>query len=96
MKIILLIYYNHNHNNFYCRYLNSGIDLYVKDYHVGYKNSYEHEIISIILFDDDKCISISNHSEYLDYYKRKEKKGNRNIKNDLIDKTICLLNKFKK
>lgn len=94
MKTVLLIYYNPNHDNFYYRFCHR-IDLYIKDYSVGYKNSYNHEIIGILLFDDNKTIGIKNHNSLSVYYNRKNKNSKRSLKNDLIDKAISLLNKLK-
>lgn len=91
MKTILLIWYNQNHNTFNHRFC-LGIDLLVYGYSVGYKNSYGHEIISILLIDDKKCIDIKDYKDYSNYYNRKRKKS----KEDLIDKTIRLLNRLKK
>lgn len=91
MKTILLIWYNHNHNNFYYRFCYC-IDLNINDYYVGYKNAYGHEIISILLFDEDKTIYIKNFKDCLKYYKPKKIK----FKYVLIDKLISLLNKLKR
>lgn len=92
MKTILLIYYNQNHNNFHYRFCYS-IDLLISNYYVGYKNSYGHEIISILLITNGKTFPIKNYDDYLRLNK-KERENNR--KNDLIDKIISLLNKLKK
>lgn len=94
MKTILLIYYNPNIDNFYFRFC-SRLDLYIKDYFVGYKNSYNHEITGILLFDDNKTISLKNHGSLIDYYNKKNKISKKKIKNVLIDKAISLLNKLK-
>lgn len=92
MKTILLIYYNQNHDNFHYRFCYS-IDLAINGYHVGYKNSYGHEIVSILCIKNGKTIPIRNFDDYL----RLDKKGRENSrKNDLIDKLIRLLNRLKK
>ena len=93
MTTVLLIYYNQNLSNFYYRQIDP-IELLVEDKFLGYKNSYGHEIISILLFIDDTTTSIKNYNDY--YYKQKPKNDNKSLRNVLIDRGINLLNKFKK
>ncbi len=93
MKTILLIYYNPNRDNFYFRWC-QPIELSIYNFYVGFKNSYGHEIIGILLFYNHKTIPLKSYYSYIDFYYNNKKKAN--LKNVLIDKTIYLLNKLKK
>lgn len=95
MKIILLIYYNPNRKTFYYRTIDCGIELLLKDYYVGKKNAYKHELIQILLLDNGKQIDIKDFEEYSVYYNQKNNNSKNKIKNDLIDKIISLLNRLK-
>jgi len=93
MKTVLLIYYNQNLSSFYYRQIDP-IDLLIEDKFLGYKNSYGHEIISILLFFNNTTIPIKNYNDY--YYTFKSIKVHKSLKNDLIDRGISLLNRLKK
>lgn len=93
MKTILLIYYNPNRDNFYFKWC-KPVDLSIFNFYVGFKNSYGHEIVGILLFCNNKTISIKNYYSYIKIYYNNKKQEK--LKYVLIDKLIHLLNKLKK
>ena len=84
---MLLIYYNPNDEHFYFKVINFA----VSNKSVDEVNQFNHQIVQILYVRNNKFISCDS---FLDYY-QKTKDNNISKKNKLIDKVICLLNKFK-
>ena len=84
---MLLIYYNPQKNSFYLKYVNSAIF----NKKVGDVNQFNHILIQALFIENDRFLSAE---DFWDYYE-KTKDKTENKKNKLIDKVICLLNKFK-
>lgn len=81
------VWYDSKKNRFYCKYVR-GAYLF-KNYKVGYINSYGHELIALFYTWDRKLVQCNSLADY--YNRKKENK----LKNRLINKLICWLNKFK-
>lgn len=85
---MLLVYYNDNYHVFYTVYK----EFYDYDKYVGYKNSYNHEIVQILIFFKNELYSIQDYSEYHNLLHPVEKR--RKKRNTLKRRIIRFLNKF--
>ena len=83
---MLLIYYNYNYNFFYVIYKK----FYDYEKYVGFKNSYNHEIVQILIFHKNELYNISNSTDYHDvlYLERRKKR------NTIRKRIISFLNKL--
>lgn len=91
--MLLLIYYNPNHNCFYWKVVNS----FTFNKEVGYKNDYGHVLIQMLFVEKGRFLSCSS---WLNYYnkttpKKSSKKKKPKIFNKLIDGAIHLLYKIR-
>ena len=80
---MILLWFNPNNNSYYTRYYNSFLFF---DYYVGYKNSYEHEVIKIFILDNNEIHNVRNYLSLNMNYKKKN--------NLLITFLKMLLNKL--
>lgn len=69
MLEVLLVFYNPHHNSFILKYLK-----YQCSYEVGYINQYDHILVQVFLFRENKLINAKSWID--DYYTRK----NNNLK----------------
>ena len=81
------IWYNPNKNKFYTKYVRTAF--IAKDYKVGYKNSYGHELVGLFMLEKNRLIICDSWDDYYtykrDYYKPKQ------IKKRIIRKIIKFL-----
>lgn len=88
---MLFIYYNPNYNTFYTKIVKSCY--FNPIYEVGYVNQFEHILVSMYLIGEKELI---NCKSLADYSKTKKKKmQDKSLRNVLIDRIICVLNKIK-
>lgn len=79
---MILIWFNPRLQLFYTNYYKHYIE---NKYHIGYKNSYGHEVIQIFIFGPDKQLySVYDYCEY--YYRSTHNKKEQNKLKDLFNR----------
>lgn len=71
---MILTWLNNSNGKIYTRFYNSYI---FTDFYVGFKNSYQHEVIQILILCDNKLYNVSN---YTDFVSKKTSCSNRQNK----------------
>lgn len=59
---MILIWFNNNTGQFYTKFYKNYI---LCDYYVGYKNSYGHEVIQILIISNNKFYNVYNYNDYI-------------------------------
>lgn len=86
---MIAIYYNPHKNCYYAKLLR--IVFLNKDYKVGYKNQYDHEIVCMFYVNSGgKLINCQSWTDYIDWYRY-----NSTIKKRTLKKIINLLDRLK-
>lgn len=85
---MLLVYYNDNYHVFYTVYRK----FYDYEKYVGYKNSYDHEIVQILVIHKNELHNIQDYLEYHNLLHPVEER--RKKRNTLKKRIIRFLNKI--
>lgn len=89
---MIAIFYNPNKNIYYAKLLR--IAFLNKDYKVGYKNQYGHEIVCMFYIDSGgKLINCQSWTDYIDWYRYNSTIKKRTLKRiiNLLDRLKCSL-----
>ena len=86
---MLLVYYNPTKDKFYLKYYKYKN----REYYVGYKNQFGHEVIRLYIIQGKELISYDNVDDYM--YENYNSKKRVPFKIKLINRLIDLLNKLK-
>lgn len=59
---MILTWLNNNNGTTYIKFYKSYI---LNPYFIGFKNSYNHEVVQILIFNDNKIYNVFNYNDYL-------------------------------